>query len=99
MADLHQVIVDDDGEVIGGEPVRLQHLIVEAGQVERDLPAQRVGNRYRSFARGLHADHVRSPGVDPLPRRSGRLLAVRLVRGGFIRVLAFAPGGQLLGGW
>ena len=54
VADLHQVIVDDDREMIGGEPVRLQqHLVVEARQVERDLPAQRVGDRYRSLARGF----------------------------------------------
>ena len=48
--------------------------------------------------RGFHADHVRSPGGDPLPRRLGRLLALRVVRGRLARVLALPPGGQLFGG-
>jgi hypothetical protein len=43
VADLHEVVVDDDGEVVSGHPIRLeQDLVVDIGGVEAYFAADHV---------------------------------------------------------
>jgi hypothetical protein len=59
VADLHQVIVDHVGEVVGRQAVGLeQHLVVDLGGVARDVAAQLVAERDRAGHRDLEPDDV-----------------------------------------
>ena len=100
VADPHEVVVDDDRQVVGGEAVRLeQDLVVEAGEVEADLTPQQVGHGAGALAGDLHADDAglaRRPAPAAVP---GVGAALGLVGGRLSGLLARGPpGGQLPGG-
>ncbi len=86
--DLHQVVVHDIGQVIGGKPVRrlIKHLVVERGGVHRHIAANEVVHADLLVFRHHEADH---PLVAPLDagthlfrrqrQRSGKLPAHLIV--------------------
>ena len=100
VADPHEVVVDDDRQVVGGEAVRLeQDLVVEAGEVEADLAAQQVGHDAGALAGDLHADDAGLPGRPAPAAVPGVGVALGLVGGRLSRLLSFgSPGGQRGGG-
>ena len=57
IGDAHEVVVDDVGEVIGGEAVGLhEDLIVDVGVLEGDVAAEFVAEGRAAFEGDLHAD-------------------------------------------
>ena len=66
MGDAHQVIVDNHGEVIGGESVALQQdLHVDLGPGNLDHAAQPVLETASAIGRYAHAHHVRLSRLHP----------------------------------
>ena len=61
VGDAHEMVVDDVGEVVGGEAVGLhEDLIVDVIVVEGDVAAQLVAKGGGGVLRDLHADDVGS---------------------------------------
>ncbi len=89
--DLHQVVVDDVGEVIRRQAVGLQqHLHVDRRVLERDRSAREIVDDARPFRRHLHSHDVRFAGRRACRRlvgRDGETVAVVVLRhaGGALR--------------
>ena len=67
MGDAHQVVVDDVGEVVGGQSVGLdEDLVVQVGVVHGDVPIHRVPEGGGSL-RDTLADDIGLAGVQPGP--------------------------------
>ena len=68
--DLHQVIVDDDGELVGGEAVGFQEdLVLDRLERPLDVPVDEVVDSDGALLRHLESDDV----VGLVPRALGRL--------------------------
>src|SRR5690606_3005840 len=66
VGDLHQVVVDHVGQVVGGQTVGLhQHLHVHLFPGNLDLPTQHVIDHADTVLGDLHAYHVGFAGGDP----------------------------------
>ena len=71
--DLHQVIVDHIGQVIGGHSVTLEkHLVVELVAVELDVTPDQVGLFDHQILRHFKADHMRFAGSQQGRTRTSR---------------------------
>ena len=81
VGDLHQVVVHDVGEIVGGHSVTLkQHLIVKGGVLDGDLTVDQVIPRCASFQRNPLTDDVRLTGSQLcLHFLSGQVAAVAVV--------------------
>ena len=86
MTDLHQVIVDDVGQVIGRVAVRLeQDEILEVGILKDDLAAQQIEDRRLATERHAETNRGRHPGREiqlHLPR--GEIAAEAVEAGRFL---------------
>jgi len=84
VGDLHQVVVDDVGQVIGGEAVTLeQHLVVELGVVEGHRAADRVNPLGSPLGDALAQHRRHAPGALAgdllLPAQAAPVVAAGLV--------------------
>ena len=70
----HVVVIDHDGQVVGGRPVGPQQdQIIQVNVLEDHLALDLVVDPRRSHLRRAQADHMRLPGVDrPLGIAPGR---------------------------
>ena len=101
VGDLHQVVVDDIGEVVGGEAVGLhEDLVVDVVVVEGDVAAELVAEGGGAFERDLHADDEGSSGVElGLDLLGGEVAAgAGIARGELGGHLLLAGGFELVGG-
>src|SRR6185437_9448611 len=65
MAYLHEKVVDDDGEVIGGHAVRFEeHLVIYGGRIKCHFTADHIGESYLLVGLEFYTHYIRRAGFE-----------------------------------